>query len=391
MTKRHPIARHRLVRVFGLFAFVLAFVAHASGRFTAQERQSAAEPNVSGTWTLENHLELVRTIRAHIGIKADWRPSRTAWGQPDMTGAWTSDSVHGVPRDRPAQFGRRMFLTEDEFAQREKAEAATRVQASQAVGFGNSAGRDRQWRGDITFRLTSQIVAPQDGRTPAFTPEAQKRRATRDRGSFGSGPFDTPEDFTLYDRCVTRGIVGSVLPVNYGNGNTILQTPDSFVVAYEMIHDTRIIPVDGRASLSPNVRQYLGDSRGRWQGDTLIVETTNLTDKTSIGPNGNGLRHSESMRLVEHFTVIADGALLYDVTIDDPKTYTQPWTIAVPLVSTPGFQTLPYECHEGNNVVAGALGGDRKYEADVAEALAKGLPPPPRSPSDNGDVFREGR
>ena len=387
MTQRNPIAHHWLVRVFGVSAFVVVFVVYAPGPFASQERHSLTEPNVSDKWTFENHLELSRAIRAHIGVKADWKPSRTPWGHPDMTGAWTSDSVHGVPRDRPAQFGTRMFLTEQEFAQREKAEAATRVQANQAVGFGTSAGRDRAWRGDITFPLTSQIVAPQDGRMPSVTPEAQKRRATRDRGSFGSGPFNTPEDFTLYDRCITRGIVGSVLPVNYGNGNTILQTPDAFVVAYEMIHDTRIIPVDGRSHLTPGVRQYLGDARGRWQGDTLIVETANLTDRTSIGPNGNGLLHSESMRLVEHLTLIADGVLLYDVTIDDPKTYTRPWTIAVPLVSTPGFQTLPYECHEGNNVVAGALGGDRKYEADVAEARAKGLPPPPRSPADN--EFRE--
>src|SRR5690606_10921703 len=113
----------------------------------------------------------------------------------------------------------------------------------------------------------------------------------------GAGPFDSPEDFTLYDRCITRGIVGSVLPVVYGNGNRILQTPDSLVFSYEMVHDTRVIPVDGRAHLSSSIRQYLGDSRGRWAGDTLVVDTTNLTDETSIGANGNGLRHSAHMRI----------------------------------------------------------------------------------------------
>src|SRR5581483_12247639 len=118
-----------------------------------------------------------------------------------------------------------------------------------------------------------------------LTPEALKRAAPRDRGSFGEGPFDSYLDFTLYDRCITRGIVGSVLPVVYGNSNRILQTPGQVVISYEMVHDTRVIPLDGRPHLSPKIRQYMGDSRGHWEGSTLVVETTNLTDQTSIGPN----------------------------------------------------------------------------------------------------------
>ena len=347
----------------------------------------ASAPHGTTSWTLDRHLELVNALREHTGVSANWKPKRTAWGHPDFEGSWTSDAVHGVPRDRPAQFANRTFLSDAEFADRVARETKTREDALSASGAG-TAGRDRAWRGEITFRLTSLVVDPPNGRMPAVTPAAEKRRATRDRGSFGAGPFDTPEDFTLYDRCITRGIVGSILPVVYGNGNRIVQTPDSMVFSYEMIHDTRIIPVDGRPSIGPQMRQILGDSRGRWEGDTLVVVTTNFTDRTSIGANGNGLRHSDAMRMVEHFTRVSDDVVLYDVTVDDPVTYERPFTIAIPLISPPGFQPLPYECHEGNGAVKYALSGARKYEAAVADAKAKGLPPPEPSSSVHEDVAR---
>jgi hypothetical protein len=146
--------------------------------------------------------------------------------------------------------------------------------------------------------------------------------------------------------------------------------------------------VDGRPHLAPTLRQYLGDARGRWAGDTLVVETTNLTNRTSIGANGNGLRHSDAMRITEHFTRVSDDVILYDVTIDDPGTYERPFTYAIPLISPPGFRPLPYECHEGNGAVKYALSGAREYEAKVAEALAKGLPPPEPSSSNHEDVAR---
>jgi hypothetical protein len=353
---------------------------------TAQSGPPAPAAHRAG-WNLQRHLDLVQSLREHTGVSPGWKPKRTAWGHPDLEGAWTSDAVHGVPRDRPAQFGHRMFLDDAEFTDRVARETKTRQDAFTASGAG-TAGRDRAWRGDITFRLTSLVVDPPDGRTPKVTTEAEKRRATRDRGSFGAGPFDTPEDFTLYDRCITRGIAGSILPVVYGNGNRILQTPESLVFSYEMIHDTRVIPTDGRPALGSQIRQLLGDSRGRWAGDTLVVETTNLTDRTSIGANGNGLRHSAAMRTVEHFTRVSNEVILYDVTIDDPKTYEHPFTIAIPLISPPGFQPLPYECHEGNGAVKYAMSGARKFEAAVADAKAKGLPPPEPSSSVHEDVAR---
>ena len=220
-------------------------------------------------------------IQRQIGVKDGWQPPRTAWGHPNLTGAWTSDSVHGIPRERPVAQGNRVFVTEDEYTERVAREEKTRQSAYNASGAG-TGGRDRALRGDTTFRLTSLIVSPANGRMPAITPFGESRRAPRDRGSFGEGPFNTFEDFTLYDRCITRGIVGSVMPVPYGNGNVILQTPDQFVISYEMIHDTRAVPLDGRPHIAASLRQYLGDSRGSWQGDTLVVETTNFTDRTGV-------------------------------------------------------------------------------------------------------------
>jgi hypothetical protein len=198
-------------------------------------------------------------------------------------------------------------------------------------------------------------------------------RAPRDRGTFGDGPFDSPEDFTLYDRCITRGIVGSVLRVVYGNGNRIVQAPGMVALSYEMIHDTRVLYTDGRPHINQSIRQYLGDSRARWVGEELIVETTNLTDKTSIGPNGNGLRHSDKMKITERFKRVADDVIQYQITIDDPVTYASPYTISLPLTPLEGNMLLPYECHEGNLAIMQSLSAERAEDKALADDLAKGI------------------
>ena len=145
------------------------------------------------------------------------------------------------------------------------------------------------------------------------------------------------------------------------------------MISYEMVHDTRIIPLDGRPHVGSKIRQYLGDSRGRWEGNTLVVETTNLTDQTSIGANGNGLRHSADMKIVERFTRTGAGRAELRDHVDDPKTYTRPFTIRIPLISPPGFQLLPYECHEGNYMLAAVLGGERAEDKAIEEDAKKGI------------------
>jgi hypothetical protein len=323
---------------------------------------------------------------ASDGAAENWTVPKTAWGHPDLQGAWTSDGARGIPRERPEAFGTRALLSDAEYAEKVARDQESIENALAATGV-NTGGRDAMWRGSKTFRQTSLVVDPPNGRMPAVTPEAELRRAPRDRGSFGNGPFHGPEDFTLYDRCITRGIVGGVLPVPYGNGNRILQTPEYFVISYEMVHDTRVIPIDGRPHLGENIRPLLGDSRGRWEGNTLVVETTNFTDQTSLGANGNGLRHSADMRMTERFTRVADDVLRYEVTINDPKTYTSPWTLSIPLVSPPGFSTLPYECHEGNGAVGNILSAERAEDRAIEADLQRGIVRPRKDPQN--DISRD--
>ena len=295
--------------------------------------------------------------------------SKMPWGDPDISGVWTSDAAIGIPMQRPDQFGGRAELNEEEYAAKLKRDAQTRERAENAIG---SFRNDNAWLVK-SFRQTSLIIDPPDGKMPAVTPEADKRRATRDQGTFGGGPFDKTEDFTMYDRCITRGIVGSVLPVVYGNGNRIIQAPGQVIISYEMVHDTRVIYTDGRPHLGKGVRQLLGDSRGHWEGNTLVVETTNLTDKTSIGLNGNGLRHSEDMVMTERFTRVGADEIRYEITINDPKTYVKPFTISLPLMSPPGYQLLPYECHEGDYAVKNALSAERAEDRALEEDAKKGI------------------
>jgi len=300
----------------------------------------------------------------------NYAPPRTPWGDPDLQGIWTSDDMRGVPTVRPTQFGNRLYLTDQEYSERSKRDHETRLRAD------NDIGSFRNDVGTRTWRQTSLIVDPPDGRYPSFTPQAETRRASRDRGTFGDGPFDTVEDFTLYDRCITRGIVGGVLPVPYGNGNNILQAPGMVIISYEMVHDTRVIYTDGRPHVGGGIQQYLGDARGHWDGNTLVVETTNFTDKTSIGPNGNGLRHSADMKITERITRVGEDVLQYEVTVSDPKTYVAPFTISMPLTPLRGELLLPYECHEGNYALPHALSAERAEDKAIAEDLAKGIKRP---------------
>ena len=312
------------------------------------------------------------------GAPVEYTVPRTPWGDPDLQGVWSSDDTAGIPRERPANMGTRLYLTDEEFAQRLKQVESGVEDALNDIGtFRNDYARR-------AFRQTSIIVDPADGRMPAVTPEAEKRRAPRDRGTFGDGPFNTTEDFTLYDRCITRGIVGSVLRVIYGNGNRIVQAPGMVAISYEMIHDTRVLYTDGRPHIGQGIRQYLGDSRARWEGDELVVETTNLTDKTSIGGNGNGLRHSDKMKITERFRRVADDMIQYQVTIDDPVTYVRPFTMSFPLTPLEGGVLLPYDCHEGNLAIMQSLSAERAEDKALADDLARGIVRPRRGVQESG-------
>ena len=294
---------------------------------------------------------------------------RTPWGDPDLQGVWTSDDMLSIPMERPEQFAGRAELTDAEFAERSQRDQAALDRNRKAVG---------AFRGDVgsrTFRQTSRVIEPADGRIPPTTPLAQRRVA--ERQAQRSNAPSSWQDRSLYDRCITRGILGSTLPVIYGNGNQIFQTPNSVVINYEMVHDTRIIPLDGRPHVGSKLQTYLGDARGHWEGTTLVVETTNFADdKTGIGGNGGGAPTSEQLKIVERFTRVEAG-IQYEAAIEDPKTFTRPWKIGMTLTTQPGYQILPYECHEGNRGLEDILSAARAYDRAVADALKNGTPLPP--------------
>jgi hypothetical protein len=299
-------------------------------------------------------------------VDPHWKAPRTAWGDPDLEGIWTSDDMHGVPMSRPAQFGTRMYLTDEEFAARSKQRQSARdVDDARTGTFRNEEGTR-------AFSYTSMVIDPPDGRIPPLTDAARARPRTS--GSFGLGPWEKVQDFSLYDRCITRGVVGSFMPVVYGNGARIIQTPDSVVISYEMVHDTRVIPLDDRPAIGDGIHLYMGDARGHWEGDTLVIETRNFTDKTAIG----GANHSEGLHLIERFTRVDPEMIDYEIHVDDPATYTKPWTMRMTITSQPGYQMYEYGCHEGNNAMRNALSAERAYDRAVAEAKEKGLPPPER-------------
>ena len=302
-----------------------------------------------------------------------WKVPRTSWGQPSLEGVWSTDDLRSVPLNRPERFGERETLNSEEFLERARADQGGRDEAVNVGSF-----LQHEW-GVRTFGYTSLVVDPPNGRVPELTDAGKALAATRNRGTFGPGPFDSFADFTLYDRCITRGVLGSILPVIYGNGIRITQNPDSVAISYEMIHDTRIIPLDGRAHIASGVHQWMGNARGHWEGDTLVVETTNFTDRTNLGVNGNGTPNSEALKLTERFTRVDPEMIEYIVTVDDPVALTAPYTMRLMITSTPGYETYEYSCHEGNQAVHNALSGERVYEKQVAEAVANGLPIPARA------------
>jgi len=302
-------------------------------------------------------------------VNPKWTVPKLAWGHPDLEGIWTSDDMRAVPMSRPPQFGTRRHLSDAEFATRARErEAARKVDNARTGTFRNEEGtRD--------FGYTSMVVDPPDGRVPGLTAEARARPAAR--GTGGLGPFNTIEDFSLWDRCITRGVAGSWLPVVYGNGTRIMQTHDSIIIAHEMVHETRVIPLDRRPHLGGGIRQLMGDPRGHWEGNTLVIETTNFTDRLPA-PGGGGARHSEAMKMTERITRIDPEMIDYELRVDDPKTYLAPWTLRMTLTQQPGYEMYEYGCHEGNRSVANSLSGERAYEREAAENARKGLPPPER-------------
>ena len=288
------------------------------------------------------------------GAKAYAAP-RTPWGHPDLQGVW--DQTTGTPLERPAAYKDRKFLTDQEAADRERQRFAEFDQPGRAGGTGDYGSVWREGSKNA-LKMTALIVDPEDGRIPALTPEARRAAVARTTARRGRGEADSWEDRSLWERCITRGTPR--IPNNYNSNWHILQTLQYVVIVQEMIHETRIIPLVSQPHLPAGLRQWLGDSRGRWDGDTLIVETTNFKDEAEF--RGFPLGRT---RLVERFRRTAADSLDYQFTIDDPATYTRTWSVSLPM--TKGAQYYEYACHEGNyglrNILSGARAMDRRGPA----------------------------
>ncbi|HWF09394.1 MAG TPA: hypothetical protein VG297_13085 [Bryobacteraceae bacterium] len=319
-------------------------------------------------------LLAVSALAAQTSSKTPYRTPKTSWGDPDLQGVWPGNM--GVPMQRPLNEGDRTTLTDEEFAKKQeqaKKQAAADEESTAASDSKVGIGPPSYWneRGKPT-RQTSLIVDPPNGRLPDLTPEAVKYRKEA-RGGKGlpgawSGHADSWEDLNIYYRCISRGLLGSVIPVVYNNGNQILQVPGYVVFRNEMIHESRVIPLDGRPHVNSAIKMYLGDSRGHWDGDTLVVETTNFTDRDAIGSNGAGYPgdpgyHSDQLKVTERFTRMGPKSLDYRITVDDPKTWVRPWTILIQLERNDNYQLLEYACHEGNYAMTDILSGAREAEA----------------------------
>ena len=296
----------------------------------------------------------------------NWKAPRTPWGDPDLQGEFSSDDMRGVPTARPKAQMDRESLTPEEFLARASGDEANKFSSVNTETF------LRNEYGVRTFGYTSMIVDPPNGQQPQITPAEQARRKTRRQtGTFSDVVLADFEDFSLYDRCISRGVPGSITPVLYGNGARFVQSPTEVVMTYEMIHESRVIHLDNRARPPASYRTWTGFSLGRWEGDTLVVETTNFN--TRMG-------NSEKFKLTEWFTRVDPQMIEYKYRIDDPEVYTAPFTLRMMLTTQPNYETMEYSCHEGNSAVSEGLKGERAYERSVEEAKAKGLPIPIRHP-----------
>ena len=299
---------------------------------------------------------------------SNWTPaSRTADGQPDLEGYWTNATI--TPLERPAALAGKEFLTDQERAQNEK----NALKPSDPSKLGGTAahydfeqfGLDPSQAKIVSTGRTSLILDPPDGRIPPLTEQGKERAAERLAARRRTGQFDGPETRPLGERCIIwPGEGPPMLPEAYNSNLQIQQGPGYVVILQEMIHDARVIPLDGRPHLPPAIRQWMGDARGHWEGNTLVVDTTNFTDRTNFrGSTAN-------LHVIERFTRVSADMILYRFTVEDPATWTRPWTAELPITKIDG-PLFEYACHEGNFGMANTLSGARAAERAAEEAAKK--------------------
>ena len=317
---------------------VASLNAPAQTLVAAEKRPSAAKASNANSWT-----------------------KRTPDGQPDIQGIWSNATI--TPFERPPALGTKAYLSEEEAAQAEQRAAQNRVDRPPRagdVGNYNDLWLDSGTR-VVKSRQTSLVVEPEDGRVP-LTKEAEARRDYNHAHESESYVY-----MSVWDRCITRGVPAGMFPAGYNNAYQIIQTPGQVVLVSEMIHNTRVIPMDGSPHPPASVRMWDGDSRGHWEGNTLVVDTTNFNNKGWIATSAatgrvKGVPQTEATHVVERFTRVDADTLSYEVTVTDPVMYSRPWKVAIPLSRDDDYKMYEYACHEGNQAPELILGGGRAQE-----------------------------
>jgi len=321
----------------------------------------------------------VACLGVAVGAQTKYKAPRTAWGDPDLHGNYTNKYEQGTPFERPGELDGRTLdqITPAELKDILAARQKNAIERAPFLG-GDPTG---QIGGPAEFRDLNEItkgnapwfvVDPPDGHIPAQVPEAAARisQLPRNGSSFSNGPFNSINDFSLYDRCITRGFPGSMLPAIYGDSYQIIQGQGWVGIRYEMIHETRIIPIEsgnaGKPHPAKNIHLEMGDARGHWDGDTLVVETTNFKARSAYR-NAD----PETLKLTERFTRTSPTRLDWKVTVEDPRTWTKPWAFAVPLTANDEEPVYEYACHEGNYAVRNMLSATRAEDKAADAAVNK--------------------
>jgi hypothetical protein len=370
-------------------AFPLVLITLAGVTLPADAQEGASASKSNGVKEMTGRAPQRAALESTAAAGGAWTPPKTKWGDPDLQGVWPGTNMVGTPLERPVALGDRATLTEDELSEKleharkqDEIDSAPFVSKNPLISRGDDfiacdqdpercrngvrIGPPNYWDEHGTpSAQASLIVDPPNGRIPPLTAEAQKMAASRIAArkarrcsSTAAGCHDSWEDESLWDRCITRGLVGSVVPSTYNQGNQVIQAPGYVVFRNEMIHEARVIPLGNRPHLDSGVRSWMGDSRGHWEGNTLVVETTNFRSGIPIGNTPT----SDALRTIERFVLTDANTLRYQVTIDDPKIWIRPWTIEFPLRRDSNYTLFEYACHEGNYYMYNALAGARADE-----------------------------
>jgi hypothetical protein len=317
---------------------------------TAADAPAAASPEAAPAAETPAAPAEEETPEASAG---GWTAPRTPWGDPDLRGMWPLESISGTPFQRPPRYGDRLLLTDEEYAERVEQQNVRAGQADAEEEAGKlGGGQWFEWDA-APLRQTSLIVEPANGRIPPMTEKGQAIAANM-KSSWSQEVFEWLDDFNALDRCITRGMPATMINFPYNNGLEVFQSPGYVVFRHEMIHETRIIPLDGRPPLPSNMKTWLGESRGHWEGDTLVIETTNfngLSPMVIVGPSNEPVPTSASLRMTERLTPTGPDTIQYEAWVEDPEVLTGPWKMAFPWTRNEAYESYEYACHEGNTVI----------------------------------------